>query len=57
MAGESSTIETDEQGPIIKCGNRHPIIEGDMVNYASAIVLGRVTVGRGASIGERGLKP
>jgi len=27
-----------------------------MVNYASAIVLGRVTVGRGASIGERGLK-
>jgi serine O-acetyltransferase len=30
---------------------RHPIVEDDVVIYAGATVLGRVTVGRGASIG------
>ena len=32
-------------------GARHPIVEDDVVIYAGATVLGRVTIGRGASIG------
>ncbi|ABE40451.1 serine O-acetyltransferase [Rhodopseudomonas palustris BisB5] len=44
-------FETDEQGRIIKGGDRHPIIEDDVVIYAGATVLGRVTVGHGSSIG------
>ena len=30
---------------------RHPIIEDDVVIYAGATVLGRITVGRGSTIG------
>ena len=30
---------------------RHPIVEDDVVIYAGATMLGRVTIGRGASIG------
>jgi serine O-acetyltransferase len=44
-------FETDDQGRIVKGGDRHPIIEDDVVIYAGATVLGRVTVGRGSSIG------
>jgi serine O-acetyltransferase len=44
-------FETDEQGRIIKGGDRHPIIEDDVVIYAGATVLGRITIGRGSSIG------
>jgi len=41
----------DEHGHPIKGIPRHPIIEDDVVIYAGATVLGRVTVGRGSSIG------
>jgi serine O-acetyltransferase len=41
----------DEQGEIIKGGARHPIVEDDVVIYAGATILGRVTIGRGSSIG------
>jgi len=34
-----------------KGGPRHPIVEDDVVIYAGATVLGRVTIGRGSSIG------
>jgi len=44
-------FETDEQGRIVKGGDRRPIIEDDVVIYAGATVLGRVRVGRGSSIG------
>jgi serine O-acetyltransferase len=44
-------FETDEQGRVIKGGDRHPIIEDDVVIYAGATVLGRVTIGHGSSIG------
>ena len=44
-------FETDADGALHKGGARHPIVEDDVVVYAGATVLGRVTIGRGASIG------
>jgi serine O-acetyltransferase len=41
----------DEHGALLKGGERHPIVEDDVVIYAGATVLGRVTIGRGSSIG------
>ncbi|MEQ1766061.1 MAG: serine O-acetyltransferase EpsC [Methylotenera sp.] len=42
---------TDEEGHLIKGNARHPIVEDDVVIYAGATVLGRITIGRGSSIG------
>jgi len=42
---------TDENGNLQKSVPRHPIIEDDVVIYAGATILGRVTIGRGSSIG------
>jgi len=44
-------FETDADGALHKGGARHPIVEDDVVIYAGATVLGRVTIGRGASVG------
>ncbi|MFL6626492.1 MAG: serine O-acetyltransferase EpsC [Vitreoscilla sp.] len=44
-------FETDADGALAKGGARHPIVEDDVVIYAGATVLGRVTIGRGATIG------
>ena len=44
-------FETDADGALHKGGARHPLVEDDVVIYAGATVLGRVTIGRGASIG------
>lgn len=44
-------FETDEEGHIQKGGARHPLLEDDVVIYAGATVLGRVTIGRGSTIG------
>lgn len=41
----------DENGNLKKGVPRHPIIEDDVVIYAGATILGRVTIGRGSSIG------
>lgn len=41
----------DAQGRAIKGQPRHPVIEDDVVIYAGATVLGRITIGRGAQIG------
>jgi serine O-acetyltransferase len=30
---------------------RHPIVEDDVVIYAGATILGRITIGKGATIG------
>lgn len=38
-------------GGLVKGQPRHPIIEDDVVIYAGATVLGRITIGRGATIG------
>lgn len=42
---------TDADGHLKKGGARHPIVEDDVVVYAGATILGRVTIGRGSSIG------
>ncbi len=42
---------TDENGALVKGGPRHPIVEDDVVIYAGATVLGRITIGRGSAIG------
>jgi len=42
---------TDEQGVLLKGNARHPIVEDDVVIYAGATILGRVTIGRGSVIG------
>jgi len=41
----------DDSGTLLKGGARHPIIEDDVVIYAGATILGRVTIGRGSIIG------
>lgn len=42
---------TDENGKIEKGLPRHPIVEDDVVIYAGATILGRVTLGKGCTIG------
>jgi len=42
---------TDAEGAIIKGAPRHPVIEDDVVIYAGATILGRITVGKGSTIG------
>jgi serine O-acetyltransferase len=44
-------FETDANGGLVKGKPRHPIIEDDVAIYAGATVLGRITIGRGSSIG------
>jgi serine O-acetyltransferase len=44
-------FEVDEHGALIKNYARHPILEDDVVIYAGATVLGRITIGRGSAIG------
>lgn len=41
----------DENGNLLKGHARHPIVEDDVVIYAGATVLGRVTIGKGSTIG------
>ncbi len=41
----------DENGALVKGNLRHPIVEDDVVIYAGATILGRITIGRGTTIG------
>jgi serine O-acetyltransferase len=41
----------DETGTLVKGVPRHPIVEDDVVIYAGATVLGRITIGAGSTIG------
>jgi serine O-acetyltransferase len=41
----------DENGVLIKGNARHPIVEDDVVIYAGATILGRITIGHGSTIG------
>ncbi|MBI3230922.1 MAG: serine acetyltransferase [Burkholderiales bacterium] len=42
---------SDEQGVLLKGNARHPIVEDDVVIYAGATILGRITIGKGSTIG------
>jgi serine O-acetyltransferase len=42
---------TDADGKLQKGLPRHPVVEDDVVIYAGATILGRVTVGKGRVIG------
>lgn len=41
----------DESGALEKGAPRHPVLEDEVVVYAGATILGRITIGRGSSIG------
>lgn len=47
----AKSFPADGDGALVKSIPRHPIIEDDVVIYAGATVLGRITVGRGSEIG------
>lgn len=36
---------------LVKGAPRHPIVENDVVIYAGATILGRITIGKGSIIG------
>jgi serine O-acetyltransferase len=44
-------FEQDDTGRLVKGLARHPIVEDDVVIYAGATILGRITIGRGSVIG------
>ena len=45
------SFQKEEDGSLIKGIARHPILEDDVVVYANATILGRVTIGTGSIIG------
>ena len=47
----SKSFPVDEDGVLIKGNARHPIIENNVVIYAGATLLGRITIGHGSVIG------
>ena len=47
----AKSFPRDDTGNVIKGNPRHPIIEDDVVIYSGATILGRITVGKGATIG------
>jgi serine O-acetyltransferase len=47
----AKSFPLDDDGNPIKGIPRHPIIEDDVTIYSNATVLGRITIGRGATIG------
>ena len=47
----AKSFPLDENGNPIKGTPRHPIVEDDVVIYAGATILGRVTIGKGSVIG------
>jgi serine O-acetyltransferase len=47
----AKSFPLDKEGNPIKGIPRHPIIEDDVIIYAQATILGRITIGRGSVIG------
>ncbi len=47
----AKSFPLDGEGHPIKGIDRHPIVEDDVVIYAGATILGRITVGRGSMVG------
>ena len=44
-------FQKDDNGVLVKGNLRHPIVEDDVVIYAGATILGRITIGQGSIIG------
>ena len=47
----AKSFPLDAEGNPIKGIPRHPILEDDVIVYSNASILGRITIGRGATIG------
>lgn len=47
----AKSFPLDETGNPIKGIPRHPILEDDVIVYSNATILGRITIGKGATIG------
>ncbi|MBR0501977.1 MAG: serine acetyltransferase [Paludibacteraceae bacterium] len=47
----AKSFQLDEQGNPVKNIERHPIIEDNVIIYANATILGRITIGRDSVIG------
>jgi serine O-acetyltransferase len=47
----AKSFPLDDEGHPIKGVPRHPVVEDDVIIYANATILGRVTLGRGSAIG------
>jgi serine O-acetyltransferase len=47
----AKSFPLDAEGNPIKGIPRHPIVEDDVVVYAGATILGRITIGKGSSVG------
>jgi serine O-acetyltransferase len=47
----AKSFESDETGALHKGLPRHPVVEDDVVIYAGATILGRITIGKGSTIG------
>jgi serine O-acetyltransferase len=45
------SFPADDNGNLVKGVPRHPVIEDDVVIYAGATILGRITIGKGSVIG------
>ncbi len=47
----AKSFPVDENGALTKGNARHPIVEDDVIVYAGATILGRITIGKGSVIG------
>lgn len=47
----AKSFPLDEEGKPIKGIPRHPILEDDVIIYSNATILGRITIGKGATVG------
>jgi serine O-acetyltransferase len=47
----AKSFPLDQNGKPIKGIARHPVVEDDVIVYAGATILGRITIGRGTTVG------
>ena len=47
----AKSFPLDKHGHPIKSIDRHPIVEDDVIIYSGATILGRITIGKGSTIG------
>lgn len=47
----AKSFPLDESGKPIKGIARHPVLEDDVIIYSNATILGRITIGKGATVG------